>query len=317
MAFSSVDFPAPFGPTSATCAPVGTRRLTSRSASRPGSFGYEAETPIASSATSDDVASSRQVGHVAYGNRGSATSCTVRMIPGLGSPGALSGGDLLLTARESFRRDLQDLHDQVLVLGSMADKAIEKSVDSIARLDFPLAQQVIDEDKLVNRKRFEIEEQAIRLIAMQQPMASDLRAIVAVLYIIVDLERIADYAVGNARITLRHQDRELLKPLIDIPRMTTVARDMLHEALDAFVVRDADRARALAKRDDEVDGLYEQIYRELLTYMLNDPQTIDRATWLLWVAHNIERTADRVTNVCERIVYEATGRMEEIGASQF
>jgi phosphate transport system protein len=138
---------------------------------------------------------------------------------------------------------------------------------------------------------------------------------VAVLNIIVDLERIGDYAVGNARITLRHQDRELLKPLIDIPRMAELARAMLHHALDAFVVHDPERARRIVKEDDAVDALYEQVYRELLTFMLNDPQTIDRATWLLWVAHNLERTADRVTNICERIVYEATGRMEEIGAS--
>ena len=224
---------------------------------------------------------------------------------------------MVLTPRESYRRDLQDLHDQVLLLGSMADKAIERSVESLARLDFDMARELIAGDRAVNAKRFEIEQQAIRLIATQQPMASDLRAIVAVLYIIVDLERIGDYAVGNARITLRHQDKELLKPLIDIPRMTVLAREMLREALDAFIVRDADRARALTKRDDEVDALYEQIYRELLTYMLNDPRTIDRATWLMWVAHNVERTADRVTNICERIVYEATGRMEEIGASNF
>jgi phosphate transport system protein len=219
--------------------------------------------------------------------------------------------------RESYRRDLQDLHDQVLVLGSMVDKALERSVESLRRLDFALAERVIDEDRAVNRKRFEIEEQAIRLIATQQPMASDLRAIVAVLNIIVDLERIGDYAVGNARITLRHRDRELLKPLIDIPRMADRAREMLRQALDAFLVRDAARARRIVREDDEVDGLYEQIYRELLTFMLNDPQTIDRATWLMWVAHNLERCADRVTNICERIVYEATGRMEEIGASTY
>jgi phosphate transport system protein len=219
--------------------------------------------------------------------------------------------------REAYRRDLQDLHDQVLVLGSMVDKAVERSVESLRRLDFGLAQQVIDADRVVNRKRFEIEEQAIRLIATQQPMASDLRAIVAVLNVIVDLERIGDYAVGNARIALRHRDRELLKPLIDVPRMADRARGMLRQALDAFLLRDAARARRIVREDDEVDALYEQIYRELLTFMLNDPQTIDRATWLLWVAHNLERCADRVTNICERIVYEATGRMEEIGASTF
>jgi phosphate transport system protein len=218
-------------------------------------------------------------------------------------------------AREAYRRDLQSLHDQVLILGSMVDKATERAVDSLARLDFALARQVIDEDRAVNQKRFDVENQAIRLIATQQPMASDLRAIVAVLNIVVDLERIGDYAVGNARITLRHEEKELLKPLVDLPRMAELARAMLRQALDAFVIHDPERARQIVKQDDAVDALYEQVYRELLTYMLNDPRTIDRATWLIWVAHNLERTADRVTNICERIVYEATGRMEEIGAS--
>ncbi len=219
--------------------------------------------------------------------------------------------------RESFQRDLKALHDEVLILGSMVDKATEKAVDSLRRLDFGLAQEVIDHDRVINDRRYSIENTAIRLIATQQPIASDLRSIVAVLYSIVDLERIGDYAVGTSRIALRHQDMELLKPLVDIPRMADVSRQMLREALDAFIVGDVQAARRVALRDDEVDLLYDQIYRELLTYMLNDPRTIDRATWLLWVAHNLERTADRVTNICERIVFEVTGTMTEIQSSDF
>jgi phosphate transport system protein len=219
--------------------------------------------------------------------------------------------------RDAYRRDLQHLHDQILIMGSMVDKAIDRSIQSLQQLDFASARAIIDEDKIVNRQRFQVEEQAIRLIATQQPIASDLRAIIAILNIVVDLERIGDYAVGNARICLMHEDKPLLKPLIDIPRMSERARDMLRQALDAFIVRDVERAKAIAREDDQVDALYDQIYRELLTYMLNDPTTIDRATWLLWVAHNLERSADRVTNICERIVYEATGRMEEVGASNF
>ena len=222
-----------------------------------------------------------------------------------------------MALRASYRRDLQHLHDQVLVMGSMVDKAIDRSIQALGQLDFSTAREIIDEDKVVNRQRFRIEESAIRLIATQQPMASDLRGIIAVLNIVVDLERIGDYAVGNARIVLMHEDKALLKPLIDIPRMADLSRDMLRRALDAFVVRDVERAKEIAREDDNVDALYDQIYRELLTYMLNDPTTIDRATWLLWTAHNLERTADRVTNICERIVYEATGRMEEVGASNF
>ena len=219
--------------------------------------------------------------------------------------------------REAFHRDLQSLHDQVLILGSMVDRAIDRSVSSLARRDATVASEVIHEDKAINRKRYEIEEQASRLIATQQPMASDLRSIIAVLYIIVDLERMADHAAGIARITLMHAEKPLLKPLVDIPRMAEQARSMLRRSLDAFVAHDVAAARAVAKDDDEVDALYEQIYRELLTYMISDPSTIDRATWLLWVGHNLERIADRVTNICERVVYEVTGALTEIDASTY
>ena len=224
---------------------------------------------------------------------------------------------MIVRTRATFERELKDLQDEVLVLGGMVEKATLRAVDALRERNLGAARAIEAEDVLLNRKRFEIEDAALLLIATQQPMASDLRAIVAVLNIVVDLERIGDYAVGNARIALRHRDRELLKPLIDVPRMADRARGMLRQALDAFLLRDAARARRIVREDDEVDALYEQIYRELLTFMLNDPQTIDRATWLLWVAHNLERCADRVTNICERIVYEATGRMEEIGASTF
>jgi phosphate transport system protein len=219
--------------------------------------------------------------------------------------------------RQAYQLELQNLQDQVLLLGSMVDKAIGKAMDSLKERDFALARVVIDEDGPVNRKRFQIEDQAIHLIATQQPMASDLRAIVAILSIIVDLERIGDYAVGIAKITLMHGEKPLLKPLIDLPRMAERARDMLRRTLDALVLLDGDAARASAEEDDEVDALYDQVYRELLTYMINDPQSIDRATWLLWVGHNLERIADRVTNICERIIFRATGELVEINVSTY
>jgi phosphate transport system protein len=219
--------------------------------------------------------------------------------------------------RQVYQLELQNLHDQALLLGSMVDKAVARSIDSLQQRDFALARQVIDEDAVVNRKRYQIEEQAIQLIATQQPMASDLRSIIAILNIVVDLERIGDYAVGIAKITLMHGDRPVLKPLIDIPRMAELARDMLRRALDAFVLLDVEAARAIANEDDVVDALYDQIYRELLTYMLADPAVIDRATWLLWVGHNLERIADRVTNICERVIYKATGELVEINVSTY
>jgi len=219
--------------------------------------------------------------------------------------------------RQAYQLELQNLHDQVLLLGSMVDKAVARSIESLTQRDFALARQVIDEDAVVNRKRYQIEEQAIQLIATQQPMASDLRSIIAILNIVVDLERIGDYGAGIAKITLMHQDKPVLKRLIDIPRMADLAGDMLRRALDAFVLLDVDAARAIANEDDVIDALYDQIYRELLTYMLADPAVIDRATWLLWVGHNLERIADRVTNICERIIYKATGELVEINVSTY
>ena len=221
------------------------------------------------------------------------------------------------TLRASFDRALRELQDEVLALGSMVDRAIERSIEALKRLDQQAARDIIQEDLEINQKRFQIEEQAIELIATQQPLARDLRTIVAVLNIIVELERMGDYAEGIAKIVLLHRDQPLLKPLIDLPRMADKARDMLRRSLDALVERDAEAAKAIAAEDDEVDALYDQVYRELLTYMIQDPRTMDRATWLLWAAHNLERTADRVTNICERVVYEVTGRMEEMNVSKY
>lgn len=226
-------------------------------------------------------------------------------------------GGAKVTTRLALEQGLRTLEDGVVELASMVDKAIERAVEALKRLDQEEAKKIIHEDLLINKKRFEIEEAAIELIATQQPMARDLRRIIAILNIIVDLERMADHAEGIAKIVLMHQDKPLLKPLIDIPRMAEKARDMLRRSIDAFIRRDAEAARRIAEEDDEVDALYDQVYRELLTYMLQDPRNIDRATWLLWVAHNLERIADRVTNICERVIYDVTGRMEEINVSKY
>jgi len=217
-----------------------------------------------------------------------------------------------MAGRESFSRELRRLQDEMLVLASMVDQAIGSAVEALRHLDVGEAQRVIRADAEINAKRYAIEEMAVTTIATQQPMATDLRTILAVLHIAVELERMGDYATGIAKIVLMHGEDELLKPLIDVPRMTDLARGMLRRAIDAFVARDAERARAIAREDDAIDGLYDQVYRELLTYMIQDPRTINRATWLLWVAHNLERIADRVTNICERVVFLVTGRMEEI-----
>ena len=222
-----------------------------------------------------------------------------------------------MALRTSFHRELRGLQDDVLVLGSMVDKAIARSIEALERLDHAEARRVIRDDLQVNAKRFAIEERAVLLIATQQPLASDLRTIVAALHIVVDLERMGDHAEGIAKIVLLHGEQSLLKPLIDVPRMADKARDMLRRSLDAFVEGDAEAARRVAAEDDEVDALYDRVYRELFGYMVRDPTTYDRATWLLWVAHNLERIADRVTNICEREVFLVTGKMEEINVSKY
>lgn len=221
-----------------------------------------------------------------------------------------------MRTRTVFDREIRQLQEEIVLMGSMVRKQIERAIAALKSLDHDLARQVIEADDEVDRMRAQIEEHAISLIATQQPVASDLRIIVACLNMIVDIERMGDHAEGIAKIVLRHGDQPLLKPLIDIPRMAQLAADMLDQALKAFVAHDADAAREVARHDDEVDQLYDQVYRELLTYMISDPRTIDRATWLLWVAHNLERIADRATNICERVIYLVTGRMEEANVSR-
>ncbi len=214
--------------------------------------------------------------------------------------------------RETFQKQLREMQDTILVMGSMVDQAIDRSVQALRTRDSVLARQVVADDGKINRQRFEIEEQCLLLIATQAPMASDLRILAAALNIITDLERMADHAAGIAKITIIVGDEAPLKPLIDIPRMSAIARGMLRDSLEAFVERNLAIAKQVAARDDEVDELYNQVYRELLTFMMADPGTIDRATHLLWVAHNLERIADRVTNICERVLFLVTGKMVEI-----
>ena len=199
----------------------------------------------------------------------------------------------------------------------MVDKAIARSVEALARAGLRLAEDVIRADHEINRVRWSIEERALLVIATQAPMAGDLRTISAVIHIATELERMGDHAAGNAKIVVETADEPLLKPLVDIPRMCELARAMLSDSISAFINEDADAARAIVDRDDDVDDLYNQIYRELLTFMMADPSTINRATHLLWAAHNIERIADRVTNICERVVFAVTGVLEEMSVSTY
>ncbi len=217
--------------------------------------------------------------------------------------------------RKTFENEIQQVRDEVLLLGSMVEHAILGSVEALKKRDIKASEKLIAEDKEINKKRFAIENQLMILIATQQPMAHDLRLLASTMEIISELERMGDYAKGIAQINVRMGEEALLKPLIDIPRMAEKGADMLHRALTAFVNEDVEAARQIPVEDDEVDGLYTQIYHELMMYIIQDPKTIERANWLLWVAHNLERVADRVTNICERTIFIATGEFGEIGSN--
>lgn len=214
--------------------------------------------------------------------------------------------------RETFEAEIQQVKDNVLVLGSMVEQALLDSVEALKKRDIKAAEKVFIEDRAINKKRFEIESQLMILIATQQPMARDLRLLASTLEIVSELERMGDYAKGIANINIRMGDAPLLKPLIDVPRMAEKGVDMLHRALTAFVNGDVETAKKIPVEDDEVDALYNQVYRELMTFVIQDPKTIERANWLLWVAHNLERFADRVTNICERTIFIVTGELGEI-----
>ena len=217
--------------------------------------------------------------------------------------------------RKTFENEIQQVKDEVLLLGSMVEHAIITSVEVLKKRDLKGAQKIIDEDKVINRKRFDIERQLMILIATQQPMAHDLRLLASTMEIISELERMGDYAKGIANINIRMGEERLLKPLIDIPRMAQVGTSMLHRSLTAFINEDVETAKKIPAEDDEVDALYNQIYRELMLMIIQDPKSIERANWLLWVAHNLERVADRVTNICERTIFIATGEINEIKSS--
>lgn len=211
--------------------------------------------------------------------------------------------------RAALDRDMNLIRDNILRLGSLVGEQLQLSVKALVNRDQSLAHQVISTDERLNELRYKIEEECLATIARQQPAASDLRQIITSMHMSVELERIADHASGIAAVVIRMGDEPLLKPLIDIPRMQQITCEMLDQALMAYVKRDADAARAVVVRDDEVDQLYTQILRELLTYMAEDKRVITRAQYLLWVAHNLERSADRVTNLCERVIFAATGEL--------
>lgn len=218
--------------------------------------------------------------------------------------------------RVLFDQHLTSLRHDILDLGSRTEQAIRRAMESLRRRDLTLAREVVDGDHDINRRRFAIEDHAVNLIATQQPMASDLRTIVAAIHIATELERIADHAEGIARISLM-LDEHALPPLGRLSEMSDIGIDMMHQSLTAFIERDVDLANRVCKQDDELDELYDANYAEVIGRMLMEPNQAKILTYQLWTAHNLERIGDRATNICERVIYFVTGRMEESNVSHY
>lgn len=212
-----------------------------------------------------------------------------------------------MVTRNAFDRALEELQQEILRMGSLVETAIYNSVKSLASQDLEMAEQVIQGDKIIDHMETDIEDKCLKLIATQQPIAGDLRKISTGFKIITDLERMADHSVDIAKVTRRLAGQPLIKPLVDIPRMAALTQQMVKDGLDAYVRGDVELARTLNEKDDEVDHIYAQVFRELLTYMMEDPRTITQATYLLFVGRYIERIADHATNIGERVVYLVTG----------
>jgi phosphate transport system protein len=219
--------------------------------------------------------------------------------------------------RALFEKKLREMQDEILIMGSMVEKAIQRSVEALRTRDVVMSNAVVQDDQAINAKRYDIEEKCIHTIALQQPMAADLRVLVAILFIATELERMADHAEGIARINLMLGDEPLPRPLGEIAEMGQKAGDMLRRALTAFVDRDDQAARLICDEDDQIDALYDASYSALIQEMIRQPGDVQRITYLIWTSHNLERIADRVTNICERVIFMVTGKLEEINVSRY
>ena len=211
--------------------------------------------------------------------------------------------------RADFDRNLKLLQEELLLLGGLVEKSIVDSIEALKTRDIELSHKIVSQDDIIDQKTNQIEEKAIDLIATQQPIAIDLRTLMSVIHISVELERMGDYAEGIGKIGIMMGNDPPVKPLVDIPKMATKSSDMLKRSLDALVKRDPALARQVCEDDDEVDNLYDLIYKDLIALMIDDPTTIQRATYLMWVAHDLERIADRATNIAERVIFLVTGQL--------
>lgn len=210
--------------------------------------------------------------------------------------------------RTNFEKQLEELHYDVLKMGSLVEEAITNAILSLVNHDVRLAQKVIDEDERIDKMEIDIDDKCVKIIIMQQPIAKDLRIIITCLKLVTDLERMADHAVDIAKITKRIADQKYIKPLIDIPKMGEIVKEMVKLSLDSYVHQDIELAKAISQKDDIIDGLYKQIFSELLMYMIEDSTTINQATQFLFVARHLERIADHATNICEWVTFLESGK---------
>jgi phosphate transport system protein len=222
-----------------------------------------------------------------------------------------------METESTFQKSLQEAHEDIVIMGNMVEKAIDRSIEALKKRNLTLAHRVIADDAKINKQRFIIEDKCVDILDTKQAAVIDLRVIIAILNIISELERIGDYAEGIAKVAILIGNEPPLKPLIDIPRMAEIVIEMINKSIQSFMKRDIELAKKVISMDDTVDALHEQVFRELLTFMMLDAKTINRAARLMWVSHNLERAADRTTNICERVVFLVKGTMEELGASKY
>jgi phosphate transport system protein len=220
------------------------------------------------------------------------------------------GGNVMV--RQSFDNELKSLYLDIIKMGGVVEKQIDDSITSLVKQDAELAGKVIDSDDIADNMETSIEERCVKLIAKQQPLAVDLRRIFTSIKIVTDLERIADYAVDIAKITIRLKDEKYIKPLIDIPRMAEIAQGMIKDSLDAYINLDSKMAEEVCARDDEVDALCSQVFRELFFLMMEDHSVIKQATQFMFISKYLERIADHVTNICEWVVFLVTGEHKHL-----
>lgn len=216
------------------------------------------------------------------------------------------------TQRTVLDREMAELRDNVLRTSSMVDEAIEKAMQALAERNTQLAQEVVVNDVLINELRYDVEEKALLTLATQQPAASDLRSIIAAIHVVIELERMGDHAAGIARLVNRLESEEEIDTLHKLPKMAKRARSMLEQGIDAYINRDVELAKQMVSRDAKIDKHYNRLFRETMEEMQLDPEYVQRATFLLWVGHNLERIGDRATNIAERVIFMVTGQFTEV-----